>query len=401
MTIQPQENRFGAADLRSRARVVAARSVLASGGLCRIDDRRGAVLVQAVDGLDPKAITRAVRGAGGTARLVLTGPRAQILGLAVPMAAHVALRLPQSVEPELLSMLSTVPSASAGKLMTSAITVDHAREAERAGIELAKRAGLLPVVLVLPDDPAAVADADVTAAEIFAQRERELASLEPVVETRLPIAAVEETRLVVFRSAAGGSEQVALLIGRPEQAHAPLCRLHSECLTGDLFGSLRCDCGEQLDGAIGRMAEEGAGILLYLRQEGRGIGLVNKLRAYRLQDEGLDTVDANTHLGFQADERDFAIAAAMLKRLGTRRIRLLTNNPDKIQAVEAHGVAVEERVPLTFAANRHNRFYLETKARKSGHLLRVIEGGRANGWGDGRDGLARALLTGTAGEIGV
>src|SRR5690606_34878453 len=122
---------------------------------------------------------------------------------------------------------------------------------------------------------------------------------------------------------------------------APLCRLHSECLTGDLFGSLRCDCGQQLNGAIERMAEEGAGILLYLRQEGRGIGLVNKLRAYGLQDQGLDTVDANTHLGFDADERDFAVAATMLQRMGFPRVRLLTNDPDKMRALAREGIQVD------------------------------------------------------------
>jgi GTP cyclohydrolase II len=124
-----------------------------------------------------------------------------------------------------------------------------------------------------------------------------------------------------------------------------------------------------------RMAAEGGGVLLYLRQEGRGIGLVNKLRAYRLQDQGLDTVDANTHLGFEPDERDFAIAAQMLRRLGIGHVRLLTNNPEKLTALSRHGVEVRERVPLAFAANRHNRTYLETKARRAGHLLRVIDGG--------------------------
>jgi GTP cyclohydrolase II len=194
---------------------------------------------------------------------------------------------------------------------------------------------------------------------------------------------------------------VALLIGKPETADAPLCRLHSECLTGDLFGSLRCDCGEQLNGAIARMAEEGAGVLLYLRQEGRGIGLVNKLRAYRLQDQGLDTVDANTHLGFQPDERDFAIAATMLQRLGFDHVRLLTNNPDKVQALGRNGVIVDERVALSFAPNNHNRFYLETKARKSGHLLRVIDGGKVNGWSDRRDPLARTLNASGSRELGA
>jgi GTP cyclohydrolase II len=152
-----------------------------------------------------------------------------------------------------------------------------------------------------------------------------------------------------------------------------LCRIHSECFTGDLLGSLRCDCGDQLRGAIRRMAEEGAGVLLYLAQEGRGIGLANKLRAYTLQDRGLDTVEANTHLGFEPDEREFHAAAAMLRHLGIERVRLLTNNPAKLSQLAAYGVEVAGRVEHAFAANAHNRGYLLTKALKSGHMLAVDE----------------------------
>ena len=155
---------------------------------------------------------------------------------------------------------------------------------------------------------------------------------------------------------------------RPEQAAAPLARIHSECFTGDLLGSLRCDCGAQLRGAIRRMAEDGAGVLLYLAQEGRGIGLANKLRAYVLQDAGLDTVDANRALGWGADERRFLIAATMLHQLGIGRVRLLTNNPDKVAALAACGIAVE-REPHAIAPNGVNDRYLATKAARFGHLL--------------------------------
>ena len=182
-----------------------------------------------------------------------------------------------------------------------------------------------------------------------------------------------DARLVAFRAADGGVEHLAILVGRPEETaasgKAPLVRLHSECFTGDLLGSLRCDCGPQLRGAIRRMAEEGSGVLLYLAQEGRGIGLVNKLRAYRLQDSGLDTLDANRALGWSADERNFLVAATMLEYLGIERIRLLTNNPDKLAALAACGIRVEGREAHAFAPNGVNDGYLETKAKRFGHLL--------------------------------
>jgi len=209
----------------------------------------------------------------------------------------------------------------------------------------------------------------VPAAAVGAVASRSAADLVRVVEAPVPTALAENARLILFRSSDAPIEHVALVVGDPHEVPAPLCRLHSECLTGDIFGSMRCDCGEQLQGAIAQMNEAGAGVLLYLRQEGRGIGLVNKLRAYRLQDEGLDTVDANTHLGFHADERDFGVAASMLRELGLNAVRLLTNNPNKVDQLARHGITVEERVPLQFAANRYNRGYLETKARRSGHLL--------------------------------
>ena len=176
-------------------------------------------------------------------------------------------------------------------------------------------------------------------------------------------------RIVAFRVPDSGVEHLAILVGRPETAETPLVRMHSECFTGDLLGSLRCDCGPQLRGAIARMAAEGAGVLLYLAQEGRGIGLVNKLRAYALQDRGLDTVDANRALGWGADERNFMVAATMLEDLGIRRVRLLTNNPDKIAALTACGIDVTRREQHAFPANGVNDAYLAAKKTRFGHLL--------------------------------
>ena len=175
------------------------------------------------------------------------------------------------------------------------------------------------------------------------------------------------TQIVAFRASDDGQEHVALVIGA-FGGKPPLVRLHSECLTGDVFGSLKCDCGPQLKEALRIIGENGGGVLLYLRQEGRGIGLVNKIRAYSLQDRGLDTVDANLRLGFADDERDFGHAAAMLCAIGIDKVRLLTNNPRKVNGLEAAGIQVTERVPHHMAANPHNADYLETKRRRSGHL---------------------------------
>jgi GTP cyclohydrolase II len=188
-----------------------------------------------------------------------------------------------------------------------------------------------------------------------------------VSRARVPLAGAEDARVLAYRPSDGGIEHLAIVIGEPKEP--VLIRLHSECFTGDLLGSLRCDCGDQLRGAIQQISREGAGVLIYLAQEGRGIGLVNKLRAYQLQDDGADTVEANEQLGFDADERVYMPAAEILKDLGFRRVRLMTNNPEKVTALAHFGIDVVERVPHAFAANPHNERYLETKAKKSGHLF--------------------------------
>ncbi|BDG04770.1 GTP cyclohydrolase-2 [Anaeromyxobacter oryzae] len=176
-------------------------------------------------------------------------------------------------------------------------------------------------------------------------------------------------RLVAFWNNRDGKEHVAMVHGDVMGADDVPTRLHSECLTGDVMGSLRCDCREQLEAALRDLGSRERGLLLYLRQEGRGIGLINKVRAYALQDGGLDTVDANLALGFRDDERDYAIAAHMLVSLDVRSIRLMTNNPDKIEQLEQHGIRVSARIPHIMRPNEHNRFYLETKAARSGHYI--------------------------------
>jgi len=242
-------------------------------------------------------------------------------------------------------------------------------EAARAAMELARLAGILPAFLVDPAQPGEVHD--LAAADLAAWRDS--AQLVIATRARLPVAAAEDAEIVAFRSAYDLREHVALVIGEPASDRAPLVRLHSECLTGDILGSLKCDCGPQLDAALQAMAEEarsgGWGVLLYLRQEGRGIGLINKLRAYRLQDQGFDTVDANNRLGLPTEARDFPVAARMLELLGAGAIRLMTNNPAKVEALRGAGVTVAERVPHQLPANPHNARYLATKRERTGHIL--------------------------------
>ncbi|MET1755279.1 GTP cyclohydrolase II [Novosphingobium sp. RD2P27] len=245
----------------------------------------------------------------------------------------------------------------------------EAMDAARAAMEFARLAGILPAFLFDPatdDDVQAVLSPDLA-------HWKDTAHLVIASRARLPVAACDETEIVAFRSRDDTREHVALVIGTQNGEQAPLVRLHSECLTGDILGSLKCDCGPQLDAAMRAMAHEaqqgGWGVLLYLRQEGRGIGLINKLRAYRLQDQGFDTVDANNRLGLPTEARDFPVAARMLELLGVHAVRLMTNNPAKVAALEALGVTISERVPHQLPPNPHNAQYLATKRDRTGHLL--------------------------------
>lgn len=237
-------------------------------------------------------------------------------------------------------------------------------EAAQAALDLARHAGLLPAFFI---KPVAHPDAELVQSAAISRWDAPQ-RLAIAARARLPISSCERTEIIAFRSPEQAGEHVALIIGQPNGT-APLVRLHSECLTGDIFGSLKCDCGPQLDAALRLMADAGWGILLYLRQEGRGIGLINKLRAYELQDQGFDTVDANLRLGFPVEARDFATAAAMLSLIGHTHIRLLTNNPQKVAKLESAGILVEERVPHQLPANPHNVRYLATKRDRTGHKL--------------------------------
>jgi GTP cyclohydrolase II len=249
--------------------------------------------------------------------------------------------------------------------------VQPAQPVEQACVTLAKLSRVLPAVAIAtvsaPASLNEVVRVSVNAIENYMNQAGQ--SLELVSQARVPLEDAENVRILAFRPRDGGIEHLAIVVGEPDLAKPVLVRLHSECFTGDLLGSLRCDCGNQLRGAIAEMARAGSGVLLYLAQEGRGIGLVNKLRAYRLQDAGFDTVDANFQLGFDSDERSYLPAAQMLRLLGISHVRLMTNNPLKLDALARHGIEVVERVPHVFASNQHNRGYLRTKAIKSGHLF--------------------------------
>ena len=285
----------------------------------------------------------------------------------------VALRLtPGLLEPRALQALA---DPTLDQSLTETPREVAIPEAAGAALALVKLSRLLPAALAAPAGPAAAEAAarlgllSVPAADAANYPAAGLAGLTRVTEARVPLEAAKECTIVVFRTDDAGVEHLAIVVGDLKSVEAPLVRLHSECFTGDLLGSLRCDCGLQLRGAIRRMAREHAGVLLYLAQEGRGIGLVNKLRAYALQDRGLDTLDANRALGWGADERDFLVAATMLEALGLRRVRLLTNNPEKLAALAACGIDVAGRVPHAFAPNGVNDQYLATKAHRFGHLL--------------------------------
>ena len=241
----------------------------------------------------------------------------------------------------------------------------------RTAIALAKNAHLLPAALLVELAQGQAAPDGLTVLKLD-RAARHLDSAGPVkrvVLARIPLEVSRAGKLHVFRPADGGEEHYAVEIGQPDRSKPVLARLHSACFTGDLLGSLKCDCGHQLRGALQQMGEEGAGVLLYLNQEGRGIGLANKMRAYSLQDQGFDTVEANHRLGFEDDERDFRIGADILKSLGFSSVRLMTNNPRKVEKMLEHGIEVTERVPLQVGENPLNAEYLDTKAKKSGHIL--------------------------------
>lgn len=368
-------------DLQDRLSIVLDRSALRAVDRAMAELRRGdPVLVEGLEGalglaLAAEAVTsqtwaRLPARAAAEPMLVITPRRAALLGLAADEAGVVAVRLGRAptadqvrrlIDPGLGPVEALAPGAQ------SRACPPGSREA--AAVQLAKLARLLPAALVVPVTAVPDEVLHVRARDIADYQTHAARTLRRVAEARVPLADAENTRVIAFRPSDGGLEHLAIVIGDPAPGRPVLARLHSECFTGDLLGSLRCDCGDQLRGAIAEIARQGSGVLLYLAQEGRGIGLVNKLRAYQLQDTGFDTVDANEMLGFDADERVYLPAAEMLRQLGFAQVRLMTNNPDKMAQLARCGIEVVERVPHIFPSNGHNEAYLRTKAERSGHLF--------------------------------
>ncbi|WP_150292035.1 GTP cyclohydrolase II [Sphingobium estronivorans] len=331
----------------------------------RADD--GALRLMAVEGAD--AVTLRAFDPAGEADILISAARAQTLKLANQIAAAdpdmpvLVARAPwidvdvaTAMSDPVLDLASPLKGPFAAKPLTAPV-------AAKAALRLARLAGILPAFFAKATGES---EAEVSAADIDAYDDA--VHLDIATRARLPVSASETAEIVAFRSPDEPREHVALIIGQRDSS-PPVIRLHSECLTGDVLGSLKCDCGPQLHEALHQIADSTWGILLYLRQEGRGIGLVNKLRAYALQDQGFDTVDANVRLGFAIDARDFSVAARMLDLLGVGEVRLLTNNPNKVAGLEAAGIKVAERLPIILPANPHNERYLATKRDRTGHQL--------------------------------
>tara|TARA_R110000796_G_scaffold84532_1_gene184188 strand:+ start:890 stop:1996 length:1107 start_codon:yes stop_codon:yes gene_type:complete len=311
---------------------------------------------------------------GGDPVLVITARRAETLKARAYDGDLARVILPDDTTPRWVQSVAD-PADDLRSPMKGPLNCARGGDAtpHRAALSLVKSARLLPAALVL-DLIDAISFAEkhglttldlATALPVLATR----SPLNPIVNARLPIEVSDAGRLHIFRPDDGGEEHYAIEIGRPDRSKPVLTRLHSACFTGDILGSLKCDCGPQLRAALAQMGTEGHGILLYLNQEGRGIGLANKMRAYSLQDQGFDTVEANHRLGFEDDERDFRLGSDILKSMGFSSVRLLTNNPRKVEMMAASGIEVAERVPLKVGENRHNHDYLATKAAKSGHML--------------------------------
>lgn len=308
----------------------------------------------------------------------LAGPAPQFLLLAAARAKRLGLKVVDKAEVVRIALAPGLTDEAIQRLVDPChregalppLTLAAAETEDAMLLHLAKIGELLPAMLVTRADKAPEPHLLTVSVEAIAGYEHSLAlSVRRVSEAAVPLKDVSDARVVTFRPITGGYEHLAIIVGQPEKVDAPAVRVHSSCITGDVLGSLRCDCGDQLRGALRAIAEAGAGVVVYLNQEGRGIGIANKMRAYVLQDGGLDTFAANEEIGYDADERGFLIAAQILKELGLTRIRLMTNNPNKISGLTTHGITVVDRVPLIITPTETTEFYLHTKAKKGGHLF--------------------------------
>lgn len=345
----------------------------------RVKDDNGDVVAVAVENLTTDTLAWMRTFCGGHPGLIITPNRTRALGLEPGNAPAVRLPLRDDVAVKDVFALATAVSDDHPHHVHPSLA--PATRPEHAALHLTRAGKLIPAaVSVSAKDVAATERLDrleadgtllrVAPGDALAVTATPALEMVSVSDAYVPLEDAANTRFMLFREANGLLEHVAVLIGNEPDWPEPLpVRLHSSCLTGDLFGSLRCDCGEQLRNSVRAIEDEGGGVLLYLAQEGRGIGLANKLRAYTLQDQGLDTVDADCSLGFSADERRYEAAVEMLHQLEVRRVSLFTNNPLKIEALEDGGITVGDRRPLLGSVNAHNARYLNTKAEKAGHWL--------------------------------
>jgi len=345
-------------------------SDLRRGRAVAIRDGRQHTVIMSVETLTQQGLARLRERFGAALSLAVSPERARALGFHNPAHAPLMLTLPQDVDLAALRRVAGITGELPASL-PAALAAGPCPRPLAAAVALTRKSRLVPAVLAAATPPE---HEDASLIEVAAEDvERFVASaghaLEQVARARVPLRDEECCELVLFRDPRADREHLAILVGEISGRKPVPVRVHSACLTGDVLGSLRCDCGDQLRGAVQRMSEEGGGVLLYLAQEGRGIGLANKLRAYALQDAGLDTFDADEQLGFSHDERSFAEAASMLRSLGVTHIRLLTNNPSKLDGLAAEGIEVVAREALNGARNRHNDRYLNAKALRAGHLV--------------------------------
>ena len=340
-----------------------------------------AVLFAAVEGLDALALDQLRRLGAGALRLIVTPHRATTMGLHDAAIDESTLGLSLGLNGESAEQVFLM-SSTTGPFDIARLGVRDATRPEMAGLALTRLGRLLPAAVAVPANPdlvpelrealatGAILEVNASQVEALAGANEPRVEVTYVSDAAVPLEEAENVRFMLFREANGLLEHVAILIGEQDEWPDPVpVRLHSACLTGDLFGSLRCDCGEQLRGSLRVFASNGGGVLLYLEQEGRGIGLGNKLRAYALQQQGLDTVDADCVLGFGPDERRYDSAVAMLRKLGIERVQVLTNNPEKVRALEEGGIRVIDRQPLHGTLNRHNLPYVRAKVHRAGHWL--------------------------------
>ena len=348
--------------------VVAVERALAeirSGRPVAMSDGRETVLAIAAETIDDKAIIALKSVARGEPRLVLSPPRLRLLGYDSP-------------EPGILP-LGTRPAAAIHEIVShtavrlNGVASKPAGELDKAALELVKLGYLLPAVITVPVNDASMAElagvTHVTADAIRHYRREVVSAARIVSRAPVPLDEVGESEFVVFRGGQGMRDHVAVVIGNPDPAEPVYMRMHSACLTGDLFASLKCDCGDQLRGTVKRMSELGGGVLLYLDQEGRGNGIANKIRAYCLQHHGYNTFDADEILGFDLDQRRFDFAAAMMRELGYTHVRLLTNNPAKVLSLQEAGLDVVSTHRVGARSTSHNVGYLAAKRDLAGHMI--------------------------------